>query len=261
MQFSPGALSLAATLVRREIEQRYKGSFGGIAWYVIQTLLTVGIYSLVFGTIFSARWAEAGRAPASFALALFAGLLCFNLFSECIQRSTSLIVGNPTYVKKVVFPLEILPLVVLGASLFNMAIGLAVFFIFSLLSGVPPTSAILWVPLIVAPFALLVLGLMYFLASIGTFIRDTSHIVGPLLMAIMFLSPLFFPSDVLPEALRPFVAFNPLSAPMEMLRSTLIFGQRPSLLHLAVYSSVAVAIAAAGFGWFTATRKGFADVL
>ena len=122
------ALKLTLTLTRREIEQRYKGSFGGVAWYVVQMLLLVAIYSLVFGAIFNARWAEGGREPTSFTLALFLGLLFFNLFSECMQRAPTLILGNVNYVKKVVFPLEILPMVTLAAALCNMAIGFEVFF-------------------------------------------------------------------------------------------------------------------------------------
>lgn len=257
----PAAWSLAVALTRREIEQRYKGSVGGVAWYVVQTLLLVAIYSLVFGAIFSARWIEAGREPTSFTLALFLGLLFFNLFSECMQRAPTLMLSNVNYVKKIVFPLEILPVVTLAAALCNMAIGFAVFFATAALLQVSVSWVSILLPLIVAPFAMLVLGVMWLLASLGTYLRDVGHAIGMLVTLTMFLSPLFYPSAVLPAELRPVVAFNPLTFPMESARNAVLFGILPDPLNFVVYGAVALAVMALGYRWFTSTRRGFADVL
>jgi lipopolysaccharide transport system permease protein len=257
----PQSWHLTIALTRREIEQRYRGSFGGLAWYIIQTLLSVGIYSLVFGTIFSARWAEAGREPTSFTMALFLGLLFFNLFSECLQRASSLMIANVNYVKKIVFPLRILPVVATAAALFNMLIGFVVFFIMAASMGVRIAPTALFLPLIISPFALLLLGLTWFLASVGTFVRDTTHIIGLVIMMTMFLSPLFYPTEVLPAELRGLLVFNPISLPMEMARAAVLFGQYPNPLPLMIYSLVALGIAVLGYFWFESTRKGFADVL
>ena len=254
-------LPLVLVLTRREIEQRYKGSFGGLAWYVVQTLLAVAIYSFVFGTIFSARWAEQGREPTSFTMALFLGLLFFNIFSECISRAPLLMISNANYVKKIVFPLEILPLVTLGAAFFNVLIGIVVFFIAAALMKVPVYLASLFLPIIVFPFAFMVLGIMWFLASLGTYLRDIGHAVGLAVMLAMFLSPLFYPSEVLPAELRPVMAFNPLTFPMETARNAVLFGVIPDPVHSAAYAAIALAVMAMGYSWFMATRRGFADVL
>jgi homopolymeric O-antigen transport system permease protein len=257
----PHSWSLTIALTRREIEQRYRGSYGGLSWYVLQTLLSVGVYSLVFGTIFSTRWAETGREPTSFTMALFLGLLFFNLFSECILRSSSLMITNVNYVKKLVFPLRILPIVAIAASLFNMMVGLAVFFVAAGVIGVPIATTALLLPVIIAPFALLTLGLMWFLASIGTFVRDTTHIIGLIIMMMMFLSPLFYPTEILPAELRNLIVFNPISLPMEMARAAVLFGKFPNFVSLAIYSFVACAVTILGYMWFESTRKGFSDVL
>jgi lipopolysaccharide transport system permease protein len=259
--FAVWTWSLVLAMTRREIEQRYKGSFGGILWYVIQTLLSVAIYSLVFGAIFSARWAETGREPTSFTMAMFLGLLVFNIFSECIQRSAGLIVGNANYVKKLVFPLEILPLVALGAALFNMGVGLVIFFLLAAFMEIPLHWSALLLPVILAPFAVLILGLMWLLASLGTFVRDASHVIGLFVTLSMFLSPLFYPSAVLPEGLRPFTALNPVTLPMEMSRNAVLFGEAPDPLLYLVYCFVALIVCGIGYWWFQSTRKGFADVL
>lgn len=253
--------SLTSALARREVEARYKGSFGGVAWYVIQTLVSVAVYSLVFGTIFKARWAESGQTPINFAMALFVGLLVFNLFSECTGRASTLILTNAIYVKKLVFPLEILPLVALMAALFNFAIGLAVFLGMSLALQVELAWTGLWLPAILAPFVLMLLGFMWFLASLGTFVRDTPQVVSLLIMIMMFLSPLFYPASALPEELRPWIQFNPISFPMEQSRKAILFGQAPDFAGLALYAAAAGFVCVLGYLWFMRTRRAFSDVL
>jgi ABC-type polysaccharide/polyol phosphate export systems, permease component len=253
--------SLILALTQREIEARYKGSFGGTAWYVIQTLISVCVYSLVFGTIFKSRWAETGQPPINFAMALFIGLLVFNLFSESVGRASTLIITNANYVKKLVFPLEILPVVTLMTALFNFVIGLVVFLAVCLVLQIDVAGTSLWLPVILAPFVIMVLGLMWFLASFGTFVRDTPQIVSLLTMIMMFLSPLFYPASTLPEELRSLIQFNPIAFPMEQSRKALLFGQAPDLAGLAVFTAIAALVGAFGYLWFQKTRKAFSDVL
>lgn len=256
-----GRRSLIMGLARREIEARYKGSFGGIGWYVVQTILTVAIYSFVFGTLLRARWAETGQAPINFTMALFIGLLVYNLFSEAVGRAPTLILANANYVKKLVFPLEILPLVALLVALFNLVVGVLVFLAMSLLLQVDLHWMGLWVPVILAPFVVLVLGLMWFLASFGAFVRDTAQVVGLAINMLMFLSPLFYPAGTLPEGFRAWIWLNPLTFPMEQARRALLFGQAPDAVGLAIYAGVAGAVALLGHLWFAKTRQAFADVL
>ena len=252
---------LIMALARREIEARSKGSFGGIGWYVVQTLLTVAIYSFVFGTLFRTRWAETGQAPINFTMALFIGLLVYNLFSEAVGRAPTLILANANYVKKLVFPLEILPLVALLVALFNLAVGIAVFLIMAFLLQVDLHWVGLWFPVILAPFVMLMLGLMWFLASFGTFVRDIAQVVGIAITMLMFLSPLFYPAGTLPEEFRAWIWLNQLTFPMEQARRALLFGQAPDAVGLAIYAGVGGAVAILGYLWFAKTRKAFADVL
>ena len=253
--------SLIFALSKREIEARYKGSFGGLGWYIIQTLISVGVYSLVFGTIFKARWAETGQAPINFAMALFIGLLVFNLFSESIGRASTLIITNANYVKKMVFPLEILPIVALMTALFNFIIGLIVFLVVCLVLQIDLSWTGLWLPVILAPFAIMVLGFMWFLASLGTFVRDTPQVVSLLTMIMMFLSPLFYPASTLPEELQSLIQLNPVAFPMEQSRKALLFGQSPDFSKLAIFTAIAFLVSALGYLWFRKTRKAFSDVL
>ena len=160
-----------------------------------------------------------------------------------------------------IFPLEILPVVALATGLFNMAIGLVVFFPIAFVVGVPLAWTAIVLPLIVAPFALFLLGMMWFLAAVGAYVRDTAHAMNLVVMLAMFLSPLFYPSAVLPEQLRPLLALNPVSLPMEAAREAVLFGTLPDPLALGAYALVAAAVAALGHRSFRLMRGGFADVV
>ena len=248
-------------LIQREILGRYRGSVLGMLWSLITPLLMLAIYTFVFGTIFKTRWSESGTATSEFAILLFVGLIVFQLFAEVVNRAPGLVLANVNYVKKVVFPLEILPLVALGSALFHAAVSFVILLVFMLFAadGIPFT--VLWLPIVIAPFVILVLGLAWFLASIGVYVRDISQILGTLVTALMFLSPIFFPSSALPEWIRPYLALNPLTFPIEQIRAVLIWGRMPDLIGLGIYMASAVVVAALGYIWFQKTRKGFADVI
>jgi len=252
---------LIKVLVEREVLGRYRGSFLGILWSLFNPLLMLTVYTFVFSVIFKARWNSDNTSKTAFALILFAGLMVFNVFSECINRAPSIILSNANYVKKVVFPLEILPWVVLGSSLFHMFVSLAVWlFAYLLFFGVPHLT-VLYFPLVVLPLVLLILGLTWLLASLGVYLRDVSQVIGVSTTLLMFLSPIFYPAAAWPERVRPLLSLNPLTPAIEQGREVLYFGRSPDFGLLLVEFTVGLAVAWLGFAWFQKTRKGFADVL
>ncbi|MFO1098503.1 MAG: ABC transporter permease [Xanthobacteraceae bacterium] len=255
-------------LVRREVVGRYRGSILGIAWSLLTPLFMLAVYTFVFSTIFKARWnpsatgADVAEHPlAEFAIILFAGLIVFQLFGEVVNRAPRLILENVNYVKKIVFPLEILPIVALGSALFHTFVSMVVLLVFIVLfmEQIPQTAVLL--PVALAPYAILILGLAWFLASLGVYFRDIAQFLSTIVTALMFLSPIFFPSTALPEWLQPWLALNPIALPVEETRNVLIWGKAPDWAALGLYSLIAVAVAVLGYVWFQKTRKGFADVI
>jgi lipopolysaccharide transport system permease protein len=252
---------LVRVSVRREVLGRYRGSFLGIFWSFFNPLLMLAVYTFVFSGIFKARWHAGSGSKTEFALVLFAGLMLFNLFAECINRAPGLVMSNPNYVKKVVFPLEILPWVSLGSALFHGAISLLVWLIaYCIFFGIPHATVLL-LPLVLLPLLLFTMGLSWALASLGVFLRDVSQIIGIFTTVLMFLSPIFYPATTLPEKYRPLLFMNPLTPVIESTRDVLYWGKIPSFAMLGVYSLIGALIAWLGFAWFQKTRKGFADVL
>lgn len=253
--------SLLKTMTKREVVGRYKGSFFGLMWSFITPLLMLAVYTFVFGEVFNARWHTQSESSGQFALMLFAGLIIFNLFSEVVNRAPSLILVNVSYVKKVVFPLEILPVTVVCSSLFHGIVSISVWLCAYIALFGTPHLTILFIPIVLIPLVILVLGLAWFLAGLGVFIRDIGQMVGLLTTAMMFLSPIFFPITSLPEQYRDLVYFNPLTLPIEELRLILFLGEFPNWDRIGGYSIIAIITASSGFYFFQKTRKGFADVL
>ncbi|MBR0774558.1 ABC transporter permease [Bradyrhizobium diazoefficiens] len=253
--------SLVSASIKREIFGRYRGSILGILWSFFNPLLMLAIYTFVFGTILKARWSIEMGSNMEFALVLFAGLITFNLFAESINRATGLIVANPNYVKRVVFPLEILPFVMVGSALFHYLIGLGIWlFTYVYFHGAPPATA-LYFPLVLLPLLIFTLGASWILASLGVFLRDVSQFIGIATSALMFLSPVFYPASALPEGYRLLLSLNPLTPAIEYSRDALYWGKPPDITSLGVYLAAASVFAWFGFVWFQKTRKGFADVL
>ena len=256
--------ALVSMLAKREALGRYKGSLLGIAWSFLHPLLMLSVYTFVFSTVFKARWtadtASSGT-TLEYALHLFAGILIYTLFAECVTRAPALVLANVNYVKKVAFPLEVLPWVSLGSALFHFAVGLLIWLIFhAAFFGAPPVTALL-LPLVMAPLVLFILGLCWLLAALGVYLRDVGQIVGILTSALIFLSPIFYPITALPEAFRPYLYLNPLTPAAEQARAVLILGQMPDWRMFAIFLAVSVIVAVLGFAFFQKTRKGFADVL
>ena len=253
--------NLISTLIKREVVGRYRGSVMGMLWSFFNPVLMLSVYTFVFSVVFKARWNVGSDSKTEFALVLFAGLLVFNLFSECINRSPTLILSNTNYVKKVVFPLEILPWVTLGTALFHMLISLMVWLIFYLIFFGIPQVTLLILPIILLPLIFLTMGLSWLLASLGVYLRDVSQIVGILTTTLMFLSPIFYPLASLPERYQKILYLNPLTPTIEQARAALIWGHLPLISDIVLYALLSSIMMWLGFAWFQKTRKGFADVL
>lgn len=252
---------LIYNLIKREVIGRYRGSIMGLLWSFFNPVLMLTVYTFVFSVIFKARWVGGTESKTEFALVLFAGLMLFNLFAECLNRAPSLILGNVNYVKKVVFPLEILPFVAMGSAAFHLLISLFVWLAFYLIFFGVPQATIVLLPVLLIPFFLMTLGLSWFLASLGVYLRDVSQIIGVMMTALMFLSPIFYPIAALPEEYHLFMQISPLTFTVEQARDVMIWGKGLDWGAWAMYMLLAAIIAWFGFAWFQKTRKGFADVL
>ncbi len=252
---------LLQLMIRREVLGRYRGTYFGVLWSFIHPLLMLLVYTFVFSTVFKSRWPGGQESTGAFALILFAGLLAFNLFSECIGSAPTLVVQHANYVKKVVFPLEILPVVRAGAALVHAGIALLVWLLVYMLFLGWPHATVFLVPLVFLPLIGVVLGLSWFLSALGVYVRDLGQFVGLLVTALMFLSPVFYPVSALPERFHFWMYLNPLTIVIEMLRATLYWGD---VSHVSVWlgmSFFSLLVAWLGFAWFQKTRQGFADVL
>jgi lipopolysaccharide transport system permease protein len=252
---------LLATLVRRDLAARFRGSLLGALWTVLQPLLLLTVYGVVFGMVYHARWGSPDSPEtAPFALVLFSGLAVFQLVADVLGRAPMAVLSQPSFVTKVVFPLEILPVVPVCSALIQAAINFALLLAaLAATAGLPATA--LWLPLVLAPVAVLLLGLSWFLAALGVYVRDVAHVMNMVLTAALFLSPVFYPLSRLPRTFQQVLLFNPLTIPVEATRAALIGATAPDPAMLGAFALVSLGVCAAGFAWFQKTRKGFADVL
>jgi len=253
--------ALISRLARREVEGRYRGSLLGLTWSVATPLLMLAVYTFVFSVVFKARWGTGSERRGEFALVLFSGLLTFGLFSECVNRAPGTILESVSYVKKVVFPLEILAWVGLLGALFNTAIGVLILLAGHLALGVLPPLSTLLLPVLLVPLCLLVLGTTWFLSSVGVFLRDIRQIVPILTTVLLFVSPIFYPASAVPEPYRSFLSLNPLAPTVESVRAALFFGQAPDWASWVSSLGLSSVVCWLGFTWFANTRRAFADVL
>lgn len=252
--------SLLRSLVIRDIESRYRGTLLGFMWAIVYPLMMLSVYAFVFAGVFKARWGGSGDMK-DFVLMLYCGLIVHAIVSETLSRSPSAILLNPSYVKKVVFPLELLPISHLASALFNAVIGLLLLCVFLLVQhhAIPYSAA--YVPLVLLPLLLLTAGLAWLLAALGVFFRDIGQMIGVAMSVLMFLSPVFYPTSVVPAMAQQLLYLNPLTFPMEELRAVLILGQQPDWWHWAVYFGVAMVVALSGMWLFQKARPAFADVI
>lgn len=257
--------NLVNQMARRDVIGRYRGSFIGVGWSFLHPLLMLAVFTFVFSVVFQAKWGvpiegqEEGKGV--FAIVLFVGLIMHSFLSEILMRTPGLILGNVNYVKKVIFPLEMLPWISVLSALAHAAISLLVwFFAYLVLIGIPSWHVV-FIPVVMIPLVTLALGIAYFLASLGVFMRDIGQTMGVVSSVLLFLSPIFFPVDRLPETFQDLFLLNPLTFIVQQARDVLIWKSLPDLTGLLIYMSVASSVFVLGFACFQKTRKGFADVL
>jgi lipopolysaccharide transport system permease protein len=257
---------LISQLLKRDVLERYRGSNLGLLWSFMYPVFMLLIYMFVFGIIFKMKW---GIAPGSgdvptdvpFGVIMFSGLVLHAFLGECLTRSSSLIIGNQQYVKKVVFPLPVLSVVCIGAALFHLFAGLVILFVFMMLAGTFPSMTIFYVPLVLLPFILLMLGVSWLLSSLCVFIRDVAQLMGVLVTVLLFLAPIFYPLSIVPEQYQVWMYLNPLTAVVEQFRAVALFAQQPDWLVLGIYYVVALVVLFLGFAFFQRTKGAFADVV
>jgi lipopolysaccharide transport system permease protein len=248
-------------LARRDVLARYRGSIIGIAWSFITPLMMLSIYTFFFTAIFKARWGGAVGTRGTFATAMFVGLIVYGLFSECASRAPQLILSNANYVKKIIFPLDVLSVSSILAALFHALISLLVYIGFMLVfvGSIPVTFA--YFPLVFVPLLIVVLAVSWFLSALGVYLRDLGQTVALLLTVMMYTCPIFFPIDAVPEAFRKYIELNPLTLLIEQARAVLLWGQAPDFYALGMYTLKALFAACLAYAFFQKTRRGFADVL
>lgn len=247
-------------LLKRDIAGRYSGSFLGLLWSFFNPLLMLGVYTLAFREFLGMRWPNMA-AGADFSLMIFSGMIVHSLMAECLIRGPTVIVSQSNLVKRVVFPLALLPCVTVASSLFNTMLSMVVLLCFVLLTQHGLHPSLLYLPFVYAPYVLLLCGICWLMASLGVFIRDIAQVAGVISAVLMFLSPVFYPASSLHEPYRSWLHWNPLTLIIEQTRDVLLFGHMPDWHALALYTVASLAVLLLGYGWFQRTRDGFADVL
>ena len=253
--------SLIYELAKRDVLGRYRGASFGLLWSLISPFLLLCIYTFVFGAVMKNRWPQAAGGHTSFSIILFAGLIVHGFFAECLNKSTTLITGNPNFVKRVIFPLEILPASMVLSALFHVVMNTLVFIALRWALDATFSWQVILLPLIMLPLVFLTMGVSWFLASIGVYLRDVTQVTGILAMAMLFLSSAMMPIDAVPQSYRWVIELNPLSFIIDQARNVMLWGVNPDWHGLLVYTVGGAALAYAGYAWFVLTRKGFADVL
>jgi lipopolysaccharide transport system permease protein len=252
---------LIRTFAKREVISKYKGSFLGSMWSFINPLLMLIVYTFVFSEIFNAKWNTASNSKVEFAIIIFCGLITFSIFGDVISRSPYLILGNANYVKKVVFPLEILPVVALGSAVINSLISLAILILCIGIFMHMVHWTLVFIPLVLSPLMLLSVGLGWFLSSLGVYLRDIAQIVTVAVQALMLLSPIMYPATLIPKDLRFLYYLNPIGYVVEDMRKIIIWGELPDWNSLCIEVLIGLIVFYIGYVWFQKTRSGFSDVI
>ncbi len=251
---------LIAHMIKHEVVGRYKGSIMGITWSFLNPLFMLLVYTFVFSVIFKSRWGTSDS-KLLFAFILFVGMIVIGFFNEVVSRSPLIILSNVNYVKKVMFPIEILSIIAVGTALIQSVISFIVLLMVCILTNGYIEWTVIFMPLIFLPLVIFTLGISWMLCALGVFFRDTSQTTNILTSLIMFLSPVFYPLSAVPERFRPFIMANPLTFIIEELRGVLIGGHYPNWNLFCVYTFLALVFAWLGYALFQKARKGFADVL
>ncbi len=253
--------SLVWELTKREVLGRYRGASFGLAWSVISPFLMLGVYAFAFGEVMKSRWPHDVGGEHPYAVILFVGLIVHGFFAECLIRATTLIVANPNFVKRVVFPLDILPWPMVLSALFHTCVNICVLAILMLVVEHQLAITLLFLPLVLLPLVLLTLGLSWILASLGVYFRDITQVMPVVATALLFLSSAIVPISILPSGLQTLFHLNPLTFFIDQARAVALVGQQPDWILLLLSAVCGGVIAWLGHAWFMATQRGFADVL
>lgn len=253
---------LIVALIARDVDSQVRGTVLGRIWLLFGPIFMLVVYTLVFGLILNSRWQGRTDDPFLFPLIYFSGLILFNLFFDSLSRAPNLMRDNKSFIQKIVFPVESLCYAVVGATLIRFCIGLAILALFyALLRGMPPAAALCY-PIVLVGLLLFALGGTWILAGLSVFFRDLAHLMHPLSMLLLFLSPLFYPLERVPDELRVvMMVANPLAFPLEATRNALFFGEWPSIAGTLAYLGLGWLFAVAGYSLFMRLRPGFADVI
>jgi len=256
---------LIMQMTKREVLRLYKGSIIGFAWAFFNPVFMLAVYTVIFSVVFKARWGsdrfDGDENKLQFAVVIFVGMIVLGLVSDALNRAPGLIRSNVNFVKKVVFPIEILPVVAMGTAFFHSLISLSVLLAALVFFNGYLNWTVVFIPLILLPLLILSTGLSWILASLGVFLRDVGQVTGVITRMLLFLSPVFYQVTAVPEKFRPIIMANPLTFIIEQAREVLIWGHLPNWLGLGIYTLVATSVAWVGYAWFQKTRKRFADVL
>lgn len=248
-------------LVKRDFIGRYKGSMLGVLWSFFNPLLMLAIYTFVFSVAFKAKWGAGEESKITFAIVLFSGMIVHGLFAECLNRAPGLIVSQPNFVKKVIFPLDILPWVAFISAFLHFSVSFVILLGFCLLAGVTIQISTIMIPFALAPLLLIIIGISLIFASLGVYLRDLTQIMGMVTTVALFMAPIFYPVEALPQAYGRLLIWNPITLPVIQLRNLMLW-EKPFLWGAWTISLIiGAAICQIGYWWFQRTRHGFADVL
>ena len=251
---------LLQQLVARDISEKYRAAAGGMLWPIVTPVLMLAVYVLVFGVVFQVR---IGAAPAAnlaeFGIFLFCGMQAHGLLAESLVRAPTAVVGQPSFVKKVRFPLELLPLTQVAGAYVHYLIGWAVLLAACAMVQGLALSAVL-MPFAMLPLLVLAAGVSLAVSALAVYLRDIAQVTGLLATVLLFVSPVFFPAQSLPQSLRPLLLLNPLTVPIECARA-LLYGTAVDWAAWLAHAAFCMLAAFAGWAFFQATRRVFADVL
>lgn len=252
---------LVFAMTSREISARYKGSWLGIFWSLLTPILLLLVYTFVFGVIFQARWPQSHGVDENFTAMLFCGIIVHGVFAEVLTRAPKLIIENTNYVKRVIFPLEILSWISVLAALFHFLIAFVILVAFVVFYGNGITWLVLWLPVWMVGITLLMVGVAWFFSALGVYLRDLGYVAGFLAMVLIFLSPVFYPASAVPEGFAKVMTINPLTFYIESLRDLVVLGRLPEAAACIKAGVIALATFILGYAFFQRVRPGFADVL
>lgn len=253
---------LLLSLTRRDIERKYKDSLIGSLWGVIVPFVLLAIYTVIFSTIFNAKWAGMEvSGKVDYAVILFVGLITYNIFAEAVTRAPGCISGQPNFVKKIVFPLELLPGVVVLDALYNgMMSGIALVIVLAF-SSFGLSWHLLLFPIILIPMLALTTGVCLVFASLGVYLKDTEQFAAMFARVLQYLTPVLYPSVIFPGSVGAAMRLSPLAVQVEQMRRLVIFGEWPALYPYLYSTGMSLLIFVIGLWWFNRTRRGFADVV